>query len=83
MTFVTCDLYLSHSAVAPLCVCPDLHHVVPLGRQGQVDVQPAGCVEGAEGMALLPVQDLGTHKGGGQDVRAEGGKLALGRGGGD
>lgn len=27
---VTCDLYLSDSSVAPLCVRPDLYHVVPV-----------------------------------------------------
>lgn len=58
---VTCDLYLSHGAVAPLCVGPHLHHVVALRRQGEVDVAPAGRVQGALGMALLSVQDLDTH----------------------
>lgn len=57
----TCDLYLSHGTVAPLCVGPHLHHVVALRRQGEVDVAPAGRVQGALRMALLSVQDLDTH----------------------
>lgn len=66
--FVTCDLYLSHSAVAPLCVGPDLHHVVPVRWQGKVDGPPARRVQGALGLALLPVQDLDTPETGGWNV---------------
>lgn len=58
---VTCDLDLCNSPVSPLCVRPDLHHIVPICEHGNVYVPFTCCVQSAWGVALLPVQYLGIH----------------------
>ena len=61
---ITCasDFDLWHSAVSPLCVRPDLHHIhAPICCQGNVYGMFTCRVQSACGVALLPVQHLGVH----------------------
>lgn len=58
---VTRDLDLCDSPVSPLCVRPDLHHIVPICVERKVYVLSVSRVQTARGVAPLPVQDLARN----------------------